>query len=346
MEIEAVLKRLCGLGAPSGFERPAVEAARELLEPLVDEVWTDRLGNLIGVRRCGRPGAKRLLLDAHLDEIGMVVTGRKDGFLRFRPIGGVDPRMLPDRELMVLTDPPMLGVAACLPPHVLRPEDRDKAPDFDDIFLDVGLTQEEVERLIPIGTPIVFRAETIPLGERQICGKSMDDRACFAALLRAAELLKDSDLDADLYLLGSVGEEVGGGGAQVAVQALRPDYCVAVDVTFGRTPDSPKAESFVMGGGPCVGIGPNCARWMVRRLLDKAKEAGIEVQKEVMEGSSGTNGWGMQVCNEGVATAVLSIPEKYMHTPAEVVELSDIEETAKLLAAFALDIGKEGGPQW
>ena len=101
-----------------------------------------------------------------------------------------------------------------------------------------------------------------------------------------------------------------------------------------------------MGGGPCVGIGPNCARWMVRRLLDKAKEAGIEVQKEVMEGSSGTNGWEMQVANEGVATAVLSIPEKYMHTPVEVVELSDIEETAKLLAAFALDIGKEGGPQW
>ncbi len=312
----------------------------------MDEVYTDRLGNLIGVRRCGKPDAKRLLLDAHLDEIGMVVTGIKNGFLHFNTIGGVDQRMLPDRELTVLTDPPLLGVVACLPPHVLSPEDKDKAPKLDEVYLDVGLTQEEAERRVPIGAPIVFRADTFQLGERQICGKSLDDRSCFAALLRAAELLKDRKLDVDLYILGSTREEVGGMGAQTAAQALRPDYCVAVDVTFGRTPDSPRSESFAMGGGPCVGIGPNCARWMVSRLLDKAREAGIEVQKEVLEGNSGTNGWEMQVANEGVATAVLSLPLKYMHTPVEVVELSDIEDTARLLAAFALDIGKEGGPQW
>ncbi len=344
--MEAILDRLCSVGAPSGFERPAADAARELLEPLVDEVCTDRLGNLVGVRRCGKPDAKRLLLDAHLDEIGMVVTGVKDGFLHFNTIGGVDQRMLPDRELTVLTDPPLLGVVACLPPHVLSPEDKDKAPDLDDVYLDVGLTQEEAERRVPIGTPIVFRAETFRLGERQICGKSLDDRSCFAALLRTAELLKDKELDVDLYILGSTREEVGGMGAQTAAQSLRPDYCVAVDVTFGRTPDSPKTESLVMGGGPCVGIGPNCARWMVKRLLAKAEEAGVQVQREVLEGSSGTNGWEMQVANEGVATAVLSLPLKYMHTPVEVVELSDIEDTARLLAAFALDIGKEGGPQW
>ena len=344
--MEAILDRLCSVGAPSGFERPAADAARELLEPLVDEVCTDRLGNLVGVRRCGKPDAKRLLLDAHLDEIGMVVTGVKDGFLHFNTIGGVDQRMLPDRELTVLTDPPLLGVVACLPPHVLSPEDKDKAPDLDDVYLDVGLTQEEAERRVPIGTPIVFRAETFRLGERQICGKSLDDRSCFAALLRTAELLKDKELDVDLYILGSTREEVGGMGAQTAAQSLRPDYCVAVDVTFGRTPDSPKTESLVMGGGPCVGIGPNCARWMVKRLLAKAEEAGVQVQREVLEGSSGTNGWEMQVANEGVATAVLSLPLKYMHTPVEVVELSDIEDTARLLAACALDIGKEGGPQW
>ena len=312
----------------------------------MDEVYTDRLGNLIGVRRCGKPDAKRLLLDAHLDEIGMVVTGIKNGFLHFNTIGGVDQRMLPDRELTVLTAPPLLGVVACLPPHVLSPEDKDKAPKLDEVYLDVGLTQEEAERRVPIGAPIVFRADTFQLGERQICGKSLDDRSCFAALLRAAELLKDRELDVDLYILGSAREEVGGMGAQTAAQALRPDYCVAVDVTFGRTPDSPRSESFAMGGGPCVGIGPNCARWMVSRLLDKAREAGIEVQKEVLEGNSGTNGWEMQVANEGVATAVLSLPLKYMHTPVEVVELSDIEDTARLLAAFVLDIGKEGGPQW
>lgn len=341
METEQILERLCGAGAPSGFEGPAVRAARELLEPLMDQVRIDRLGNLVGVRRCGRPGAKKLLLDAHLDEVGFMVTGIKDGFLRF--IGnGVDSRMLPDREVTVLTDPPLLGVVACLPPHVLSAEEREKAPELKDLFVDVGLSQEEAERRVPIGTPMVYRTDFTRLGERQVCAKALDDRSCYAALLRAAELLRDEKLDVDLYVLGSVCEEVSGVGAKAAAQAIAPDFCVAVDVTFGRTPDSPKDESLVMGGGPVVGIGPNMTRWMTRRLLDKAEEEGIAVQKEVMERSSGTNAWPMQIANEGVATAVLSIPLKYMHTPVEVVELSDIENTARLLAAFAVDLGKEG----
>ena len=111
MDIRQTIERLCGSGAPSGFEGPAAAAARELLEPLMDQVWTDRLGNVIGARRCGRPGVKKLLLDAHLDEVGMVVTGHKDGFLRFAA-NGVDVRMLPGRELTILTDPPVLGVLA------------------------------------------------------------------------------------------------------------------------------------------------------------------------------------------------------------------------------------------
>ena len=339
MEIEQILERLCAVGGPSGFERPAVLAARELLEPLMDEVWTDRLGSLIGVRRCGKPGAKKLLLDAHLDEVGLIVTGHKDGFLRFKA-AGVDARMLPDREVSILTDPPMLGVVACLPPHVLSAEDREKAPEVKDLFVDAGLSQEKAERLIPIGTPMVYRAELTRLGERQVCAKSLDDRACFAALLRAAELLKEAALDVDLYILGSVCEETGGVGAQVGAQALAPDYCVAVDVTFGRTPDCSKEEALAMGGGPAVGIGPNCARWMVKRLLDKAAGLDMAVQKEVMEGNSGTNGWDMQVANEGVATAVVSIPLKYMHTPVETVERADIEDTARLLAAFAAGLGE------
>lgn len=341
METERILERLCAAGGPSGFEGPVVRAAKELLEPLMDEVWTDRLGNLAGVRRCGKPGAKKLLLDAHLDEVGLTVTGIKDGFLRFTG-NGVDDRMLPDREVTVLTNPPLLGVVACLPPHVLSAEDQEKNPERKDLFVDVGLSQEEAERLIPIGTPIVYRAAFTRLGKRQVCAKALDDRACFAAVLRAAELLQGRGLDVDLYVLGSVCEEFSGVGAKVGAQALAPDFCVAVDVTFGRTPDSPKDESFVMGGGPVVGIGPNTARWMSRRLLDEAKAEGIPVQKEIMERSSGTNAWPIQVANEGVATAVLSIPLKYMHTPVEVVELSDIEDCARLLSAFAAGLGKEG----
>lgn len=339
METEQRLERLCAIGAPSGFESPAAEAARELLEPLMDEVWIDRLGNLAGVRRCGRLGAKKLLLDAHLDEVALTVTGIEQGFLRFEGIG-VDARMLPDREVTVLTDPPLPGVVACLPPHVLSAEDREKAPKIEELFIDVGLSQEEAERRVPLGAPVVYRSNFLRLGERQLCGKAMDDRACFASLLRAAELLRDRELKVDLYILGSTREEVGGMGARVVTQAIAPDCCVAVDVTFGATPDTPKDEAMVMGGGPAVGVGPNCTRWMVRRLLDAAQREDIPVQKEVMEGSSGTNGWGMQICNEGVATAVVSIPLKYMHTPVETVEKSDIEDTARLLAAFAAGLGE------
>lgn len=338
--MEQILRRLCAASGPSGFERPVVLEAKELLEPLVDEVWVDRLGNLISVRRCGKPDAKKLLLDAHLDEVSLTVTGHQDGFLRFKA-NGVDPRILPDREVLILTQPPRLGVVACLPPHVLSAEDREKAPEVKDLFIDTGLSREKAEQMIPVGTPVVYRADFVCLGERQICAKALDDRACFAILLRAAQLLQGRELDVDLYILGSVCEEAGGVGAQAAVQGLAPDFCVAVDVTHGKTLDAPKGEACGMGAGPAMGIGPNMARWMTRRLLDKAAELGMTVQKEVMEGSTGTNAWGMQVANEGVATAIVSVPLKYMHTPVETVERSDLEDCARLLAAFAEGIGEE-----
>ena len=197
------LEQLCSIPAPSGFETPAAQAALELLRPLVDEAWIDKMGNVVGVRRCGKEGARKLLLDAHLDEIGFIVTGHQDGFLRFAPLGGVDPRMLPDRELTILSDPPAYGVVACLPPHIQSREDMDQAIPIKDLFLDVGLTQEEAQYRIPVGTPAVYRTGCRNLGDKLLCGKALDDRACFAVLLDTAEQLKDAELDVDLYLLGS-----------------------------------------------------------------------------------------------------------------------------------------------
>lgn len=341
MDIRNALERLCGQSAPSGFEAPAAQAARELLEPLMDEVWTDRLGNLIGVRRCGRESAPRLLLDAHLDEIGLMVTGIENGFLRFRSIGGVDPRMLPDRELTVLTDPPLFGVVACLPPHVLKAGDSDRATPIGEMYIDVGLTQEQAEKSVPIGTPISYRGGCFPLGEKEVCGKSMDDRACFVTLLRAAELLRDKELDVDLYIMGSVREEVAGSGAVTGTFAVAPDWCVAVDVTHGRTPDGPKDRSCELGKGPAIGIGPNMTTWMTERMIAKAEANAIPWQGEVMAGHTGTNGWHMQIVREGIATSVVSLPLKYMHTPIEVLDLDDMEYVARLLAAFAENLGKE-----
>lgn len=340
-QMREMLSALCPLPGPSGFERPVALRAAELLRPLMDEVRIDRMGNLIGVRRCGVPGAKSILLDAHLDEIGLIVIGSEDGFLRFRSIGGVDPRMLPNREVTILTEPPLFGVVACLPPHVLQAGEADRSVPIEELYIDTGLSQEEVEARIPAGTPCVFRDGCFPLGENQMCGKAMDDRACFVTLLRAAQMLQEKTLDVDLYILGSTREEISHGGAAVAAWSVAPDCCIAVDVTHGKTPDSPKYRTSDMGGGPSVGIGPNMTRWMTRRMLDKAKQADIPVQYDVMEGATGTNGWDMQIAREGIATHVLSLPLKYMHSPVEVLDLSDMEAVAALLAAFVENLGEE-----
>ncbi len=341
MDKKQAIKRLCKCTAPSGFEGPAAQVAAELLSPFMDHVSIDRMGNVVGVRRCGKPNAKRLLLDAHLDEIGLMVTGVEDGFLRFCSIGGVDPRMLPNRELIVLTDPPIPGVVACMPPHLQSREESGKSIPIKDLFIDIGMTQEQAVQRVPVGTPAVFRSDCISLGETQMCGKSMDDRACFVTLLRTAELLTQKSLDVDLYLLGSTQEETSGVGAKTGAFSLQPDYCIAVDVTHGVTPDGPKQKTYSLGGGPAIGVGPNMTGWMTARLIAKAKEAQIPFQTEVMTGHTGTNGWHFQISREGIPTAVVSLPLKYMHSPIEVVSLEDIEQVARLLAAFTLRLGVE-----
>ena len=335
-----MLSRLCALSGPSGFESEVAEAAAELLRPLTDEVYITRLGSVAGVRRCGREDAPRLLLDAHLDEIGFIVTGHEEGFLRFAPLGGVDPRMLPDREMVILTEPPIYGVVACLPPHVQSGEDMDKSLPIKDLFLDVGLSQEAAQKKIPIGTPATYRGGCAPLGADLLCGKALDDRAGFAVLLDVLERLREKKLNVDLYVLGSTQEETHSSGAITAAYEIAPNLCVAVDVTHGDSPDASKNETFKLGGGPVIGVGPNCARSLSGRLKELAGELDMPVQIEVMSGSSGTNAWPIQVSREGVATAVLSIPERYMHTPIEVVHRKDLEDTAKLLAAYVESLGE------
>lgn len=341
MDYERVLGRLCALPGPSGFEEPVAQAVMELLRPLVDEVHIDRMGSVVGVRRCGRPGALRLLLDAHLDEVGLIVTGHEEGFLRFAPLGGVDPRMLPDREVTVLSQPPLNGVVACLPPHIQTREDMDKSQPIKELCLDVGLSQEEAIRRAPVGTPAVYRTGSSPLGRELLCGKALDDRACLAVLLDAMERLAGEALDVDVYVLASTQEETHSTGAITAAYAIEPHLCVAVDVTHGDSPDAPKDQTFPLGKGPVIGLGPNCTRWLSRRLEEQAGKLGLEVQREVMPGNSGTNGWPLQVSREGVATAVLSVPLRYMHTPVEVVHRQDLADTAALLAAFIRGLGKE-----
>ncbi len=324
----------------TGRESEATETAKELLRPYVDSVTGDVLGNLIGIRTAAKRGAKCILLDAHLDEVCMYVTDHHKGFLKFEAVG-IDPRILPGLEVKICTEPPIYGVINCLPPHILTAEEREKAFEMDKLRIDCGMTQEEAVKAIPIGTPVVYATKPFCMGEKTVCGKSLDDRACFAVLIRTMELLKDQPLPVDVCILGSVQEEFSGAGAAVGAYNMMPDWAIAVDVTFGTTPDGDKKGTFALGKGPTIGIGPRLNRKMYQRLLELAKEKEIPVSKETLPRDTGTNADDMQISREGVAVGCVSLPLRYMHTPIETVHLDDIENAAQLLAAFILSLKED-----
>lgn len=338
MELKELTMTLCSLSGPSGFEDGVREYIASYMHPFADEVKTDVMGNVLAVRRCGKPGAKTLLLDAHMDEIGLVVTAAEDGFLRFAALGGVDPRMLPAREVRVLGERELFGVIDTMPPHALKAEDMEKSIPLDKLRIDVGLTQEEAEHIAPPGTPVVFSAGCAELGADAICGKSLDDRSCAAILMKAFEELSQKELSVDLYLMLSAQEEVGCRGAGVGAWSVEPDYAVVSDVTFAKTPDS-KEVTTEAGKGAAVGIGPNMNRAMTKELFRIAQERGIPCQPEVCPGGhSGTNASAVQVSRAGVATALVSLPIKYMHTPIETARLDDMDSVLRLIVAYAEEL--------
>jgi len=341
MKLREMIIRLASASGPSGFESGARTVAEELLAPLVDEVRTDVMGNLIGLRRSKKKNAPTVMLDAHLDEIGLIVTGYEKGFLRFAAIGGVDARMLPALEVKLLTAEPMYGVIDVLPPHVLSPEDQEKPLDVDKLFIDVGLDEESVKAAVPLGTPVVFSVPVTELGDHQICGKSLDDRSCAAILLKVMEKTREKNLPVNVAVCFASQEEVGCRGAVTAAFSIQPEAAIAVDVTHGHTPDAAKHKTVKMNGGPAIGLGPNMTRSVSDRLMELCRDRDIPFQTEVSPGHSGTDAWTIQTSREGVATGVLSLPLKYMHTPVEVLDIRDAKAIVELLCAWLETYGKE-----
>ena len=342
MLLKDMIIDLCGLSAPSGFEDKVFARAKELLAPYVDEIKTDALGNLLAVKKCGREGAKKLLFDAHMDEVGLIVTGVEKGFLRFSKIGGVDPRMLPAREIKVLTDPPIFGVIDTLPPHALSDEDMDKTIELEKLFIDIGMCDEEAKKRVPPGTYAVYAGGVDELSENVLCGKSLDDRSCVAVIIKTMEALSEKTPNVDIYCMFSTQEELGCRGAGPGAFGINPDYAIALDVTFASTPDSKKSEVLEMRKGSAIGVGPSMNRNITNALIKTAEENELPYQLEIMGGSSGTNGWVIQVCGEGITTAVVSLPIRYMHSPVETLDISDAEAIVSLLTAFTLKLGEDG----
>ncbi len=328
-----MLKKLCGLSAVSGFEHESAAEVAQMLRPYCDKAEIDKNGNVIAYKSCGREDAKTILLDAHLDQIGLMVTEiMAEGFLRFAPVGGVDPRMLPGNEVTVLADEPVYGIITCIPPKYLKEPERNKAVPIDKLYIDTGL--QDARSKIMIGAPVVFNQEPIRLLGDVYVSKCLDDRAGVMAILLAMEKLQDANLRCNVAVLISVQEEVTGLGAKSGAFSIRPDYAIAVDVTHGKTPDGPSEGAFQIGSGLAIGMGPNFNRSFTQKLIKTAKANDIPYELEVMEGNTGTNAWNIQIVARGTAAALLSIPERYMHTPIETISLFDLKAVSELIYWF------------
>ncbi len=334
------LKRLVEIHAPSGYEEPVAELLREDWAGLVDEFESDRLGSVIGIKRGTNPSVsrRRIMLAAHMDEIGLMVREIEDGFLYAHRVSGIDPRVMLAQNVIVHGKRALPGVVATRPPHMQSPEDRKRYPPIDELVIDVGLPAEEVEALVEIGDLITMDAPMIALKGRKAAAKAMDDRACLAVITTCLQLLRGMRHSWDVYAAATVQEEVGLRGATTAANHIQPDCAIALDVGFAEQPGVSLGAG-KLGGGPQLGIGANFHPKMVKRLQKVAEYYDIVWQSDVMPGRSGTDAWAIQVSRGGVPTALLSIPLRNMHSPVETLDLKDIERCGRLLAHFicALD---------
>jgi putative aminopeptidase FrvX len=338
LQIAPLLKKLSEARGVSGYEAEVRGIVAEEFGRYADEVQTDRLGNVIALKRGeGEEPRRRIMLAGHIDEIGLMVTKLEKGFLRFTSVGGFDERTLLGQEVTVHGQRDLPGIIGSRPPHVLPKEEREKTIAMDKLFIDVGVGEQELERLVRVGDLVTLRREFTQLQGNLVAGKSFDDRTAVAAILVCLEGLASVRHAWDVYAVATVQEEVGLRGAITSAYGLSPDAAIAIDVTFGNQPGVSEAETVEMDKGPAIGFGPNIHPKLHEALVEVAKELEIPYQVEPVPGRSGTDAWAIQVTREGIPTALLGIPLRNMHTSVETVSLKDVERTGRLMAGF---IGK------
>lgn len=338
MDLKKFLSEVTAIGGTPGYERPAAEYIAKEFEPLCDEVTIDRLNNVIA--RTGSSGP-RFILCAHEDEIGMVVTDiEEDGCLRITRTGGVDPRILPSMEVRVLTkEGPLYGVVGAKPPHLLRPEDRKKSIQMENLYVDVGFPAEEVRRRVRIGDQVVMHGKVEALLDGRLSGKTMDDRAGVATMLVCAEYLSRMKTPAQVFMVSTTKEEVGSYGARTTTYALDPDVAIVVDVTHGEGPGTGKFEAFPLDK-PTIAVGPNLHPALVKKLRETAKKHHVAYELEVCGGVTATDASDTQITRGGVPSVLLSVPLRYMHTAVEVLSEETVLETGRLMALFIDEISR------
>lgn len=339
--MKELIKTLSNMRGISGYEYRINENIKDMLSGFCDDAKIDNLGNVIAVKKCGKENAKKVLIEAHIDEIGLMVSDiDENGFISIVNVGGIDPRILPSAEVIIHGKRDIKGVIGAKPPHLLEDGEADKSSKMKDMAIDTGLSPDEVKSLVSIGDSITMAVSCTELMGDQLTGKSLDDRACAAAVITVLKNLQKINLSVDVYAVFAAKEEVGGFGAMTATYNINPDIAIAIDVCHGITPDNSK-DAYEIGEGCVITIGPNIHPKISDRLINTAKEYNIRHQLEVEGGNTGTDAWVMQVVGEGIPTGLLSVPLKYMHTTVETISVSDAVSVSNLLTFFLQNLDGE-----
>ena len=328
-------------GVP-GYEAGVNGRVADWFRPYARDVFTDAMENTYALVGDGGQSGPRVIVCAHQDEIGLVVSKiEDDGCLRIFKNGGVDPRILPGMEVSVQTaDGPLYGVVGAKPPHLLSGKEREKALKMEDLYVDVGYGAEEARRRVRVGDMVVMLAPSLRLANGRMAGKTMDDRAGVAAMLVAAELLSQRNVPAEAYFVSTTQEEIGSVGAKSATVRLRPDLAIVIDVTHGEGPGTGKWEAYPLEK-VTIGHGPNIHPKLEKIAVEVAKENGVNVAMEVCTGVTATDASRTQTAGGGVPSLLLSIPLKYMHTTVELLKLDTVRETGRLIALVIERIARE-----
>ncbi|MGN0559057.1 MAG: M28 family peptidase [Acutalibacteraceae bacterium] len=333
-----MLFELCSANAVIGSNENIFNVVSKYLSDIA-QLSTDSNGNIYA-ELGNKNGSKTILLDAHIDQIGMIVTAvEENGFLRVAKCGGIDTRVLPGSPVTVHGKKDITGIVCCMPPH-LSDGKEDTAIPIDSIFIDTGHTTEKACELISLGDVITCHADPKELLNNNVSALSLDNRAGVASLIRTAQLISGKATDYRVVIMLSSQEETYGTGAKTGSYKIDADESIVVDVSFATQPDvSNYPTAGALGKGTMICISPILNREMTDRLFSLAKISRIMYQTEVCSGRTGTNADHISISKNGVKTALLSVPQRYMHTQAEVVSLDDIECTARLIAEYILQGG-------
>lgn len=332
------LKKLLSTPSPSGYEEKIQEVCKAYARPYVDRVYKDVHGNQYHVLNPN--GKLRVMLAGHVDEIALMVHYIDDkGFLGFQPIGGVDASVLDGQRVHVHTArrtiPGVIGRRAV---HLTDQEDRGKPMKMHDLWIDIGAkNKKEAQKHVSIGDPATIDAGFVELLNERVVARAMDDRIGAFVCLEAMRLLVGRKVSCAVYCVTTVQEEIGLRGATTSAFACEPHVGIAVDV--GHATDHPNCDNkrfgaFKLGAGPILTRGPNINPVVARQLVDVAKKKKIPYQVEAAPRGTGTDANAMQLSRGGVATGLIHVPNRYMHSPVEMVSLEDAEHCAKLLAEW------------